>query len=682
MKRKLKTLILVIIPLVFITIGFSFDRTRYSTDPESAYLLNGININMLRAVGHFDNPGTPVQIYSAIILRCTHILRFTGTDLETDVLLHSEYYIEVLRHSLIVMNAVVLFFLAFVAFSLFGNIWLALLLQISPFLSVTLIEELFTKVAPEPFLFATVAILTMLLFEYYASANRQNKKYLYAFALLSGFGLATKMTFLPLVIIPFIILDGLGRKFVYSLLVIPAFILFTLPAAKGYPYMAKWFLNLGTHTGTYGQGSTGFIDPAQYARALVQIITNNKELTTVFLVSALVLIAYIFLRKRLTAINPGKEPLILFSLFIAQAGSILMVAKHYHSNHYLFPALSLTGPVVVFIYLFLNSHLKEKGKKLLRTGLPFIVSLVLVAALLHKSDITLAYNGYRMSNQDTDETMSRIESNYNGYVKTYYYPTSFNEYSSLRWGNIYSRQIHTDRLVQLFPEGLFYNAWDKSFQLWETSISPAEFLKKYGGKILLIGGPKTAEEIKMVEEAGLKLNKLSEGRLQVIYEVDTAGSSFFKATTHVTPPSWKTESGFETFSDNKQWVMAGDEKFCENTALTTEKPRTGKYSFSLPGMDIFALNYELRNIKPGKLYGISIWRFGGDEESALVVSAQNSDNFYIKSKGVTEKDALGWSKIVLNFKIPDGFADDRLKVYLWNHSNKPVWFDDIEIAQY
>jgi len=682
MIKKLQIFVLVIVPLVFLVVGFKFDRTKYSTDPESAYLLNGLNIAMGKSVGHFDNPGTTVQIYSAVGLRVTHFLRFTGTDIQMDVLLHSEYYIEVLRYSLVVMNTLVLFALGFFALSFFGNLWLALLLQITPFLSVTLIEELYTKVAPEPILFATVALLTILLFKYYTSADGDKKKYVLLFALLSGFGLATKMTFLPFTIIPFIILEGWRRRFHYLLLIIPSFILFTLPAVKGYPQMAKWFIGLGTHTGTYGQGSTGFIDPVQYLNSLMQIAVNNTELLIELVIVSFVLLAIWLMRKKIARKTSDHGPIILLSLLIAQAASILMVAKHYHSNHYLFPALSLIGTVLVFMYLVVIKNLKEKGHIFLNIGMPVLVAVIVAASILHIPDLTLAYKGYLMSNDDTNETMLRLNRDYKGYIKTYYYPTSFNEYSSLRWGNVYSRQFHTERLKQLFPEGLFYNAWDKSFQLWETSFSPGEFVAKYGGKILLIGGPRTEEEIKLVEDAGLKLKKLYEGRLQVIYEVDTANSALFHGNTHSSPPIQSIKNDFESISADKQWIMNNGEQFCKTALLSGEKPRSGHYSFAMPVTESFAMDFELKNIKPGQVYELSIWRFGDNENASLVVTANNPEMFYAASKGFLEKDANGWKKINLSIKVPDDFADNRFKVYLWNHGAKPAWFDDLEVARY
>jgi hypothetical protein len=359
-----------------------------------------------------------------------------------------------------------------------------------------------------------------------------------------------------------------------------------------------------------------------------------------------------------------------------------MVAKHYHSNHYLVPALSLTGLVLVFIYLWLKGFLKDENNKTSKYLPLALVVVFIILALINKPSLAIAYQGYRESNQSTDETMARIEKDYPGYVKTYYYPGSFNQFAELRWGNVYAKQFHTDKLMTLFPDGLFYDMRDNSFKFWETTIPMGEFLKKYGGHILLIGGPLGDGELKMVEDGGLKLNKLFEGRIQVVYEVDTAQSELFQDVIHAGQASILLKNDFETVSDDKQWVIANGVSFCKNSLLTIEKPRSGKYSVAMPVKDAFAMEYELVNIKPGQRYEVSIWRFGGDDEASLVVSAFNSDLFYSKSTGAVEKDAKGWSKIVLAFKVPGDFKENKLKVYLWNHSDKPAWFDDFELTQY
>jgi hypothetical protein len=682
MIKKLQISFLFIIPLVFLYIGLQFDRTKYGTDPESAYLMNGLNIATGKAVGHFDNPGTTVQVYSSVVLQITHFLRFNDLDLQTDVLQNSEFYIEVLRKSLIVFNAGILLLLGIAVFLLLHNFWAALLLQVAPFMSVTLIEELYTKVAPEPLLFSSVAILIIMMVKYYTSPAPDSKKYAILFGMLSGFGLATKMTFLPILIIPFIILNGNRNKWLYAIAVIPSFIMFTLPAAKGYMHMAKWFLNLGTHTGTYGQGSAGIIDPVQYFNSLVLIAKNNIALVTVLAIGIVVLFVFRFAFTDFKESKWRKEFYMLLAVLVAIAGSILMVAKHYHSNHYLFPALSLSGFALVLVYLLVNRNLQAQKTTLFRFSLPATVVLIVAFSLTNIPTLTLAYKGYRMSNQSTDETLALLDRDYKDYVKVYYYPVSFNEFSSLRWGNTYSRLYSSAKLMELYPDGLFYNTWAKSFQLWETSIPAGEFVKKYGGKILMVGGPRTYEELMVVKDAGLKLKKIHEGRVQVVYEIDTAKSVFFKEISYSGPTKWKLSNSFESFSDDNHWIMVDDDRFCKNSGLTKEKPRTGSYSFALPSLDTYAMEYELRNVKPGQIYIISIWRYGGSDQASVVVSSKQAGQFYAKSKGFTETDEKGWGKLLLTIKVPEKFTEDRLKVYLWNHGNSPAWFDDLEIIQY
>jgi hypothetical protein len=462
--------------------------------------------------------------------------------------------------------------------------------------------------------------------------------------------------------------------------IFPSFILFTLPAMKGYLHMANWFLNLGTHTGTYGQGNTGIIDPGKYFGSIISIAENNLALVLILVLAFIVLLWLGLVSRKQKSTGSNREFSMLLAVVIAQFGSVILVAKHYHSNHYLFPALSLIGFTVVYIYLLINKHVKEQNRDRLKFILPITVALFIGISLLNIPFLTLAYKGYRMSNQSTDEAFARLDRDYKGYTKVYYYPVSFNEYSSLRWGNVYSRQYSTTKLMELFPEGLFYNAWEKSFQLWETNISNREFVRKYGGRILLVGGPRTDEELKTVEESGLKLKKLFESRVQVVYEIDTTGSLFFKGAVNNRPVIWSMQNDFETLSTDGQWILAGPEiKFCKSSGLAADKTRSGNHAFKLPGLDSYAMDYELQDVKPNELYELSIWRTGSSENTYLAASA---DSFYEQSGTYIETDSKGWQKVFLEIKIPEGFKGNKLKVYLWNHSSKPVWFDDFQIAKY
>jgi len=447
--------------------------------------------------------------------------------------------------------------------------------------------------------------------------------------------------------------------------------------------MEKGFLNLATHTVTYGQGILVFIDPVKYVSSLLLIALANKAMILVMLAGVFTLFYQRFVLKPVHDGLPSKEFRILLALVVSQFGSILMVAKHYHNNHYLFPALSLTGFVMLFVYLSLELKLTEKSKRIFRFSLPALVVLVIAFSLLNIPFMTLAYNGYRSSNKSTDETFTRLDRDYRDYVKVYYYPVSFNEYSSLRWGNVYSRLYSTDKLMQLFPEGLFYNAWDKSFQLWETNISVREFVKTYGSRILLVGGPRTAEELLEVEKGGLKLKKLFESRVQVVFEIDTAESQLFIKSTHNRPPVWSLHNDLELFSPDGEWILSADgSRFSKNSSLATDKSRSGKKAFKLPDLDSYVMEYEITDVSPGDMYEINIWQYGNSQHAYLVASSGGTDPYYQQSKGYVETDKQGWKKVILDFKIPANFKGNKLKIYLWNHGEIPVWFDDFEVEKY
>ncbi|HPT13163.1 MAG TPA: hypothetical protein PK796_00135, partial [Bacteroidales bacterium] len=449
MKKSLLILALLVLPAIFLVTGLNFHRTWFSGDPEYAYLLNGINIANLKSVGHTDNPGTPVQMYSAVVLRVAHFLNFSEkAELQKAVLSNPDYYVELERRISVIINALMMLFMGIVVYRLLKNLWLSFILQVTPFLSSNLIEHAWTKVSPEPVLIFTVMALIIILVIYYCSKNKQNRWYPWIFGAVVGFGLATKATFIPLVVVPFILLEGWRLKWIYIAALVPAFILFTAPAIPQYPHMAKWFLGLSTHTGTYGQGGTGIIDPLQYISALGSIVENNLAMVLVIVAAAIFLFLMFLKGDFRSQIKNNYEIRIILALLAAQVLGILMVAKHYHANHYLIPDNSLIGAVFVFSLLYFRKE--DAGLKAdVADKFPVIVfSLLVLGSFLNVPYLQEADHGYVITNEEYTKVMAQVEHDYPGYVKAYYYPTSINLYSALRWGSVYSRQYNLPVLQQ------------------------------------------------------------------------------------------------------------------------------------------------------------------------------------------------------------------------------------------
>jgi hypothetical protein len=103
--------------------------------------------------GHIDNPGTPVMEIGACILWIHRALEGPTTDsLQYEVLKNPDKYVNLFRQSFILLIALSLIITGWIVYSKTGNIWSAIIFQITPFLSVNVLEHAWTKVSPEPIL--------------------------------------------------------------------------------------------------------------------------------------------------------------------------------------------------------------------------------------------------------------------------------------------------------------------------------------------------------------------------------------------------------------------------------------------------------------------------------------------------------------------------------------------------
>jgi hypothetical protein len=521
----LKSTVFLVIPAIFLFFALPFNRTHFGNDPDYAYLMNGINIGMLKPIGHTDNPGTTVQIYSAVILRCAYLVHPDKSEgFQKYVLRNADRFIELERKSLIVLNSLALLLLGFISWIMLRNVWLSLLLQIMPYTSANLTEHVFTKLSPEPVLLIATTALVLLVIGFYFRVKRDENKYAILFALAAGFGVATKATFLPLILIPLLLLASNILRKRFLLFFVLSFIFFTLPAVPQYPHMAKWFLLLTTHTGTYGEGGLGIFNVAQYLNNLLEICLINPILSVTLLISVLIISLKLIKSSFKQEFKSNQTFRIVTALAIAQLAGVLMVAKHYHANHYLVPELCMVAANWIFIFIYMKEKLPDNYKKVFVFFPAF--SLLIVAGLvtMNKNYLQAANQGYIRSNQDYDKMTHLLENDYKGYTCAYYYPTSINPYSALRWGNVYSRFQHIKTIKEIYPDGYFFDIRTNQFSLWETPVAASTMLEISNNKLLLIGGPIEESVKHQIERKGIKLTTLYRGYTQVVYKIDLAGS--------------------------------------------------------------------------------------------------------------------------------------------------------------
>ena len=234
--------IVFIIPVIFLLAGLNMHKAKYANDPEYIYLVNAVAICDGKFVGHIDNPGTTVMQLGAATIAIKHL--FSNSEKETlvnNVFKEPDQFVRAIRLVFLILNSFVLLLLGWVAINKTKSLWVAILLQATTFITSNTLDHIWTKMSPEPILFLITCLYVIAILYFYAEKEKNRWKYVLLFALLAGAGLATKATFLPLIVFPFVVLPTVKKKIFYIIGIIPSFVLFTIPAIPEYEGMYYCF---------------------------------------------------------------------------------------------------------------------------------------------------------------------------------------------------------------------------------------------------------------------------------------------------------------------------------------------------------------------------------------------------------------------------------------------------------
>ena len=671
--------ILLVVPLLFLLVGNNFQRAHYAGDPDYIYLMNAVSLSRGVDAGHIDNPGTPVMEIGACILWIHYFFEGPGTDsIQFEVLKDPDKYVNLFRQAFILLIALTLIIAGWVVYSKTRNILWGIIFQITPFLSVNVLEHAWTKVSPEPVLLFITTLYAALLVVFYFDDKKRPVFYLFVFSLIGGFGLATKATFLPVLVIPFFLLKNRKFSLYYLLGVIAFFFLFTLPAHAEYHRMFDWFIGIITHKGIYGGGEKGFIDASLYFENLVNIFRNNLFFTFILLISVVAVLLKRVYPETSNRRKGRKSKAVLLSLITANLLGILIVAKHYHANHYLLPVLALSGVTLFFSLESINVLFK---RKIYLNGLQlvFIMLFLVVFFGWFLPVLQVKNRGYKETNKEYIEVNEIIKCNYDDYLQIYYFPDGLNKFSALKFGNGYSKLTNQDALSSLYPDTYFYNFMTGGFQLWERQIPHERIFGKFGKKIIITGRPMSQVDIEALNNMGIFINTIYKGMFQSIYELDTLNlSPYLKKIASIERRAIYCNA--ESLSENGQEYMAGEYRISGGWTRSDEMARSGNYAVKMDENTEFAFNITVNDLYPGLEVKCSIWRFANDQAAHLIASAENPETFYLGTNRVIETDSSGWQKLELEFTVPRLDPPlEKLTFYLWNKDKGLVYFDDLEM---
>lgn len=535
MLRFRKYFLFAIIPLLAVVTAFILNHARGpywlagNLDPDYVYLLNASNMAQFKQVGHIDHPGTTVQLLGAIVIQVIHLFHNPGNlDLPGDVINRPEYYLHAIQLFITLSNALLLFFLGCFTYKYTGKLILSLWLQSAPFFSFTLLLSGFTRLTPEPLLFSAGLWLIILLVKYIPftnfstppeiiqEANERNKttdldfKAITWLSLTSGFGMAGKITFAPLLIIPLIIIKKWKKKLFYLAGSITSFILFTLPIMGMYDEFFRWIYNLLVHKQRYGTGEIGMISLAEYLENIKKLLLAHPLFTGGLVFACLAIIFGSLFRKSRTHSFSNPAFKLLLALVLAQLFGVFMAAKH-PAGHYLAPTLLLNGISLATLYFFLK-HLWSLTPWPPKIFLLTFASLVAVSIIL-LNPITTIYQGVKNLETIQRESLkifNESKIHYTNYGKIYYYASSSPQYA-LKFGNDLSRNTHAAMIDTKYPDSYFYDDLRKKFYRFDYRfpVSVAALFTRHSAH-LVIQGPRRKTLGPLLLEK-LKMNRFGEG---------------------------------------------------------------------------------------------------------------------------------------------------------------------------
>jgi len=680
LNRYLKYLIL-FLPVLFFIVGINFHRAKYANDPEYIYLVNAVAICMGESVGHIDNPGTTVMQLGAATIAATHLFNNPNNKtLVNHVLTDPDRYIEDIQNVLLFLNALIILLLGLIALKKTGSVWVALLLQLTSFFSANTLDHIWTKVSPEPLLFFITSLFIIALLFFYAEKENHKYKYIILFSLIVGAGLGTKATFLPLMIFPFFIFPRIKSKLIYLGGVIVSFVLFTIPAIPEYKSMYFWFRDLIRHTGKYGHGKKGLVDLNTYFPNIWKIVEANPIFGIVTFFSIVVLV-FAFIRKRKQKTREsGRDLKILSGLVATSVFGILLVAKHFHANHYLLPELLLSG--ILLFFSLKNIPFDLLPEVIHRATLPVIVmALFIFLAWARPPQMEYADHGYKITNEEMDSTNLMIERDYPGYTKIYYYPYTLNKYSALNFGDVYTKRKLLPALKALYPDTYFYDFYYNLMQNWNAEIFLEDIVKFKGNKILVVGGPRDEQAAQEMGNRGIPLKQVYKGRIQAIYELDTIRYNKL-VRQHFRVVLENIECDYETIDEpNHLYLGSNGKPFGKAFTQSDEEARSGKHSLKLDNKTEYAVEYYLDSLQLGCTYEVEVWRKADNYKGRLVVTANDAKIFYKSQNDFITSDNKGWDLLRIKFLVTKELENETLKIYLWNTGKETSYFDDFSIKK-
>ena len=456
-KDSVNQLIPFVLPVIFFLITV-WSRQMYgpywldiNLDPTYGYLLNSLNILNNTPPTHIDHPGTTVQFFGAIIFWFMYLGSETNVIID-NVLGDPEYHLRAINYVVNFIHAILILTIGLLACGVFKNFITPVILQLSPLFSHLIIRH-GTHLKPETLLITTsllIIILTLYVLKTGVTEKNSNKVACF-YGVVGSFGVATKVTFFPLLIVPVFLFTKKINFLFYGLTVLFSFLFFTSAIFDVYDQFFEYMKILFWGSESYGSGLKTIINIYEYPDNLYDLLSRPMLCIPIAL-SLFSLHKFNFLFSKLqkgSVLSSERKYLkILKGITLGQIFSILLIAKN-PSSLYLIPVLMLSAIVIAINFeLWIKNSNHTLRKKIIKTT----IMLIGIGLILQMSSV------YRSAKEHSSYHQDSIKVNNNEFDQCarIYFPWASSKSFALYWGNNLAGQSFNKELRSIIPENDFW----------------------------------------------------------------------------------------------------------------------------------------------------------------------------------------------------------------------------------
>ncbi|MBT6561620.1 MAG: hypothetical protein HON76_03735 [Candidatus Scalindua sp.] len=475
----MKLLILVILPVVLFVLSIYLTSRKgpyylgLNLDPEYVYLLSSLellqySLNPLNfsSPSHTDHPGTTLQILGALVMHIKYSLTGifnTVHDLTYEVITNAEEYLRVINLALNVLIAALLFVAGYITYRFQKSLTLSVCMQLVPFLFKPLILSI-TRISPEPMMILAIIGIAIVLIPVFSQKefDEFTPKRGAVFGAIIGFGIVTKVTFFPLVLL-LLIPKGWREKLYGFAGFLVSIAILTIPIWKKFGVIWNWLLNIATHKGRYGGGEAG-VPNLEILWKSQKMLFFQEPYFFVFTGLMVLFLIYLYIkRKSLNGVLPSKKIIKIVSIYTAILIVQIVITVKHPLTRYMLPSMTMIGVIIFTLVSILKAYWPDdKNNKVIKYIVIGVLLIFITFSVKSVIDSINATKKHQRHYADVKKLQKFLKSSYPDSTVIYYYRSSSPTYA-LAFGNGIVHKRFSDILHRLYPEAYFYHKWGQFF---------------------------------------------------------------------------------------------------------------------------------------------------------------------------------------------------------------------------